>query len=443
MAESRWAIVKCRFLDDESDTLPDAAYERLFTGAGAGTGNMVDYFRDVSHGELDLSRSQVFGWYTLSLRKADYAGNVDPSTLIGSQVNRWGLYNACRAAAEAAGVRLSDYVGVVATMNRGGPWPDGSEGVDLWGAAGGAVFCDRFGLTQSLMAHEMSHGYGLKHARRHGSTNDYQDMWDAMSTANSFMERHPEYQWIGPGVSAANMQAVNWFDESRLWRLTGSSTDVHLQLRPVHRHDLSGILAIEIPDPEHGARRWLLEFRNKLRWDAAVPEPALLIHYLSEGHSYLVPGPAPGRDHLIAGDILLRGDPAIPFTTYLRIEVQSIDSQAETCNLHLAFRRGYDPVERFGFLEWNQIVGGIRADGGGIIIRPGGGVVPVGPWDPTLVILENLATLHAVKDVRNTAARDELQRSALRSIIDVAAKQLSRLDPIQVPDKANKFGRFE
>ncbi|HYI93849.1 MAG TPA: hypothetical protein VEX68_09920 [Bryobacteraceae bacterium] len=30
-----------------------------------------------------------------------------------------------------------------------------------------------------------------------------------------------------------------------------------------------------------------------------------------------------------------------------------------------------------------------------------------------------------------------------RSIIDVAAKQLSRLDPVQVPDKADKFGRFE
>ena len=66
----RWAVLKCKFADDDSETPPDDLYERLFTEAGNGSSNMVDYFRDVSHGQLDLSMSKVFGWFELNLPKS-------------------------------------------------------------------------------------------------------------------------------------------------------------------------------------------------------------------------------------------------------------------------------------------------------------------------------------------------------------------------------------
>ena len=94
---SSWAIILCKFADDHTSTLPLQHYQRLFTGAGAGSFNMVDFFSDVSHGQLDLSASQVFGWFTLTLNKADYAGNVQ--TLPAGQVNRNGLVAVCRQAA--------------------------------------------------------------------------------------------------------------------------------------------------------------------------------------------------------------------------------------------------------------------------------------------------------------------------------------------------------
>src|ERR1700681_10020 len=110
MAASRWAVILCKFADDTSATLPLSHYQRLFTGAGSGALNMVDFFSDMSHGNLDLSASQVFGWFTLALTKADDAGNVPlPAP---PQVNRNGLVAACRQAATNGGVSLSTFDGV-------------------------------------------------------------------------------------------------------------------------------------------------------------------------------------------------------------------------------------------------------------------------------------------------------------------------------------------
>ena len=47
----------------------------MFTSAGVGTLNMVQFFTDLSHGAIDLSGSRVFGWYTLNKAKSEYLGS--------------------------------------------------------------------------------------------------------------------------------------------------------------------------------------------------------------------------------------------------------------------------------------------------------------------------------------------------------------------------------
>jgi hypothetical protein len=43
--------------------LPTKDYaEKLFTNAGRGTRNLVDYYDEVSHGWLDIGPSRVFDW---------------------------------------------------------------------------------------------------------------------------------------------------------------------------------------------------------------------------------------------------------------------------------------------------------------------------------------------------------------------------------------------
>src|SRR5262245_12195794 len=69
-----WAILLCRFKDNQSDPpVPDfrTVCDRFFTPAGFGTYNAVRFFSDMSHGSLDLSGSQVLGWYVLDVNVSD------------------------------------------------------------------------------------------------------------------------------------------------------------------------------------------------------------------------------------------------------------------------------------------------------------------------------------------------------------------------------------
>lgn len=75
MTSTPWAILLCKFSDDASEPQPRQYYEKLFTQTGSGSLNMVDFFSDASHGQLDLSGSQVFGWLTLDKARSDYTGS--------------------------------------------------------------------------------------------------------------------------------------------------------------------------------------------------------------------------------------------------------------------------------------------------------------------------------------------------------------------------------
>src|SRR5438067_6078011 len=112
MIQTPWAVLRCKFNDDSSEPFTTDYYEDLFTASGVGSQNMVDFFRDVSHGNLDLSGTRVFGWYTLNKKASEYG-------LTGSEKlkNRGNLINWARQAAAANGDILPQGGGVVVCMN--------------------------------------------------------------------------------------------------------------------------------------------------------------------------------------------------------------------------------------------------------------------------------------------------------------------------------------
>jgi len=269
MRKTPWAILLCKFSDNDSEPFPRTFYDNLFTEAGVGTLNMVDFFVDASHGSLDLSESRVFGWYTLNKKRSEYTGSG------ANSAGRNALIDWARQAAADNGDSLAGFFGVLVCMN---------VPTDLFGGGAGAV-CDKNSMQPSLLGQEMGHVYGLQHSRKDGSTADYRDPWDVMSTAGPYEASHPTYGRVGPGLNAANMSGRGWLDQTRVWNAAGNDMR-QVQLRPLHRRDLPGFLAARVDE-------YFVEFRVKEKWDANIPAPAILIHRFEDDHSYLMAGTDP------------------------------------------------------------------------------------------------------------------------------------------------------
>ena len=97
-----WAILLCKWNDDPSEPFSPLCCQSLFSTPGVGLNNMVDFFRLYSHGVIDLSGSQVFGWFVLPQTRSQYTGSG------ANNAGRQDLINWCISAAASAGVTSED-----------------------------------------------------------------------------------------------------------------------------------------------------------------------------------------------------------------------------------------------------------------------------------------------------------------------------------------------
>jgi hypothetical protein len=393
---------------------------------------MVDYFRDMSHGVLDLNGSRVFppneGWYTLPTARSDYKGF--DTVIDGTVVGRSALQIWARAAAAAAGDDLSGYINIVVITN---------PSADLFGGSGGVSADDgrnpvngMTSLSPSLLGQEMGHGYGLEHARIEGSEADYKDPFDVMSTAAAFMAPHPVYTetddqsrpifLIGPGLTAATMSAMSWLDSTRVWSAASDRQSI-VDLRPLHRRDLPGYLCARVGD-------LFVEFRMNEGWDAGLSAPVVLVHDYFNGHSYLQPADS-GSKGLLAGDVYSQGDvsnrPGRLHGAGLKITVEAIDATERTARLS---------VEKWADQRVSagpaSIFGGVANDGGGWVIV-NGRVTIVPPRSPLLRLLEHVGQVQASETITHGLARGLIQQQVYTAIAELAAGEAAHASPLHVP----------
>jgi hypothetical protein len=103
-------LVKFQGSNDEPISVADA--KQMFTAAGRGTMNVVDWFDDNSHGQIDMTGNVVFGWLTLPDTVDGYRTNRGTGTY-----GRTKIIDLARDAATAAGISLWQFVAVVAVTN--------------------------------------------------------------------------------------------------------------------------------------------------------------------------------------------------------------------------------------------------------------------------------------------------------------------------------------
>jgi hypothetical protein len=403
----------------DAEPLSDDYVEKMFTTAGAGTNNMVDYFDRMSHGTVDLSGSQVFGWFTLPNARTDFIAS-------GGSITQNGLVDLARSAATAQGVDLSAFPHGVVVMNT-------FQGV-LFGQPGGwAAACDGGNCQPCWLGQEMGHPYGLEHSRRAGSLADYQDAWDIMSTLNGcFMEPGGPYGVFGPGLNAANMRGRGWLDRSRVLHVdsTNGRFPRTVQLRPLHARELPGYLALEIDD-------YIIEFRDVRGWDVAMPWPAVFVHSFEDNHSYLEQN-RDGKEQLLVGDSWELGSEDMPDLPYTRVFVEAIDTANRTATLTLTHRGGRSFPQYAGgargipWVDGGGFVGGSLGtpwvDGGGFLAGSGNQSIHVQPGDDLVEVVDQLVAFKSVENLRHGPARDAVQRAAMEQLAHFAETQLGRLN---------------
>lgn len=446
MIQTPWAVLRCKFKDDDSEPYGRQRYEDLFTSSGVGKLNMVDFFRDMSHGQLDLSGSRVFGWYTLDMNRSAYLAGLVPgltekeiAAVIGKA--RGDLIASARLAASADLTKNGPFFSVVVCMN---------VPTDLFGGATGAV-CDdgrwptdgtgadtvatgMSSMSPSLLGQEMGHVYGLAHSRADGSTADYMDPWDVMSNAARFMSPHPNFTdldvrarpvfRLGPGLNAANMAGRGWLDESRVWSTSNESFDTVVTLRPLHRRDLPGFLAARLG-------KFLVEFRIREGWDAALDRAAVLIHRFDDNQSYLMSANNGDQD-LVAGSVfgttVTVSSLASIFTGATGVEVVEINANERFAKIRLVHRPAFEEPSLGGIL-----FGGATRGGSGYILVGEKGIRPIPPHSPLVRILDQVAAYDSSEAISSVHLRTAVRRETLSTIASLVENQMQTLQTFQQP----------
>jgi hypothetical protein len=280
-----WAIVLANYADKPNVPQQRGYYEDFYTRAG--TGGVVDYWREVTFGNLDLTGSQVFGWLTMPHSSTELTGMTFPgarNTLV-----QWG-----RDAAAAAGIDLTPFRNVLVVQN---------FGVDH-GAAGNGVLIvhsDPQLCEFGFICHEMGHGHGLPHTWSANPDFQYGDSWDIMSFATTTPLFPITFKgasgMASVGLNARNLQALGVLEPTRVWSPPGPDFSATVTLDPLNQQQIGnhGSLVVSVPP---GATRparpdgstWTVEFHRKAGWDQAIPQDAVVIHQVrTDSLSYLQP----------------------------------------------------------------------------------------------------------------------------------------------------------
>jgi hypothetical protein len=216
------------------------------------------------------------------------------------------------------------------------------------------------------------------------------------------------------------MAGRGWLDESRVWISGTTSFNTTIQLRPLHRRDLPGYLAARLGD-------YIVEFRNKDRWDAAIPRSAVLIHRFEDNHSYLMSANN-GQQDLVTGSTF-GDDPASNrlFATVTRLEVVEINEMGQFATIRLEHWEVSVPNVGPGIL-----FGGVAAGGDGLVFV-GGKIIRIPPRSPLVRLLEQVAIHESAGAVASAQVRDTLRREALSSIVAIAEQQLQVIQMFRQP----------
>jgi len=227
-----WAVILCRFKDEAlnpNTTLEnDAAnfYRAVFK---PGTGGLVEYWRDVSLGAIDITGSVVLGWINLKITRAQ-AGGIGRRALVDRAIEaaqRDGLDPVSGFHSQIA-VSIYNWSNDNPARPAGTPdWTNKNDPLQRWYPTwidGGADGEGKVALTPphngDITAHEMGHGFGMNHDVSADLKTHYADPCCIMSQTPVFT--HPVWPVpFGPALCLPHLIQQHWMYAHRVFEDTG------------------------------------------------------------------------------------------------------------------------------------------------------------------------------------------------------------------------------
>ena len=340
-----WLVLLCKAADDSGEPHPKSFYEELFSKDKRDL--LFDYFKAVSNETVDVSGTEVYGWFPMMVKAADISARNN-----GTQVKRDQTARDCKASAlggiVATGISIDpqNYAGVITVINVPVDWGDTGEHSVVLPAD----------IELSAIEHEMLHaGYiGPQHswaASRDTSDDhvwanarskdngdvEYGDCWDIMSyigcTYMFATLTTPDRGRQGPELEAAYRQKAKWLPGDRVQNVVGRTTQV--TLAPLSDPSKPGSLLAKIDIPRNNYYvTYVVEYRERSRFDRGIPNNAVVIREQRGNGMNIVTYLVQRRDGSVAWR---KGDIFTDTGNYLRISVDDIVPGAATVTINTAY----------------------------------------------------------------------------------------------------------
>jgi hypothetical protein len=327
-----WAVILCKFSElPNYEPHPVNFYKEAFTEAGAGKGREFDYFRQVTYGHIDMTGSKVFGWFNMPKHSAKE--EVETRETIPHHrvaIHEWGV-----EVAKDNKIDLTPFYGVLVIFNN---QTDNGSAERRHRVVLGYNKTD---WDPTYNCHELGHGFDLNHSWFARPDTDYGDRWDLMSSARVFMFNNA-FGRNGPGLNAYHLRRLGCIPPERIWESTGKSGSQTVTLAALNQFDAKGYLMATIP-PTPGSdskTSYLVEFRRKTGWDAAIPQDTLLVHEdRSNNRGYLLSRKNPGNERDVASIQVLPGQEFKIAERNLTIRAESFDTAESTAKVTITIAK--------------------------------------------------------------------------------------------------------
>jgi M6 family metalloprotease-like protein len=277
-----WVNILCRFADSTEVTPQPLSY---FSGLMANTYPGLDhYWREQSYNTTNIAGSQSLDWQNLPQPRSYYVSdkNGDGDTNDAGEADLNKLFTDCTAIHDPS-VNFPTFVGINMMFN-------GLLDCCAWGGSRTATLdgvTKTYRVTweptwgygnQSVMGHEMGHGWGFPHSSG-PYTATYDSDWDVMSGGGICSPPHATYGCVGVHtITHHKGNIAHWVPTAQLFVPTlGSTTTITLE-RLSQPTSSTNYLMARIPIGGSSTQFYTVEARNSVGYDTQIPGAGVIIH---------------------------------------------------------------------------------------------------------------------------------------------------------------------